>query len=107
ALDPVGRQIRLADLPYTVIGVAEKQGSFFGNSLDQFIIVPIRSPARRLIGRSRELDAVVVQSPTDDAMRVSMEAVRELMRSRHKLRATQPDDFTLETSDSALEFVRR
>jgi putative ABC transport system permease protein len=34
----------------------------------------------------------------------AMERVRQVMRGRHKLRPSQPDDFTLETSESALEF---
>jgi putative ABC transport system permease protein len=37
-------------------------------------------------------------------MREAMEATRSVMRGRHHLRPSQPDNFALETSDSALEF---
>jgi putative ABC transport system permease protein len=40
-------------------------------------------------------------------MKADMERVRELMRGRHKLRPSQRDDFTLETSESALAFWKK
>ena len=39
-LDPLNRSLKLAGLPYTVIGIAESQGSIFGISLDRFAIAP-------------------------------------------------------------------
>src|SRR5438067_8661320 len=41
-LDPVGRELKIVGLPYTVIGVIEKQGSVFGFSLDRLAIAPAR-----------------------------------------------------------------
>ena len=40
-LDPLGRQLKVAGLPYTVVGVAEPQGSIFGISMDRFVVVHI------------------------------------------------------------------
>jgi putative ABC transport system permease protein len=106
-LDPIGREIQIAGLPYTVVGVAEKQGSVFGISMDQFVIVPFKAPAHRLVNRFKVIDAIIVQSPNDAALQANMESVRAVMRQRHKLRPSQPDNFTMETSDSALEFWRK
>ena len=50
------------------------------------------------------VDAVIVQSPTEAGIADNEERVREVMRARHQLHPEQPDDFTLETSDSALAF---
>ena len=106
-LDPVGRELRIGGLPYQVIGVAEKQGSIFGISADKFVVVPYESPAHRLVNRFKVIDAIIVKSENETAMKADMEAVRELMRSRHKLRPSQRDDFTLETSESALAFWKK
>src|SRR6266513_2908683 len=38
--DPIGREVRIFDLPYRVIGVVEKQGNLFGLSLDKFAVAP-------------------------------------------------------------------
>jgi putative ABC transport system permease protein len=106
-LDPLGRELRIGGLPYQVIGVAEKQGSIFGFSADRFVVVPYESPAHRLVNRFKVIDAIIVKSENETAMKADMETVRELMRARHKLRPSQRDDFTLETSDSALAFWKK
>ena len=104
SLDPVGRELRIAGFPYTVVGVAEKQGSAFGFSFDKFLVSPHKSPMNRLVNVHGVIDAIVVQSPNETAMVDAMERVRQVMRARHKLHPGQPDNFTLETSSSALEF---
>ena len=104
-VDPIGRDLKIGDLPYTVVGVAESQGSTFGLSLDRFIIAPYETPIKRLLNRQRNvIDAVVVQAPTAQAVDGLEEQVRQVMRVRHKLRPGQKDDFSLSTSESALEF---
>jgi putative ABC transport system permease protein len=103
-LDPVGRELRVAGLPYTVVGVAEKQGSAFGISFDKFIVAPHKAPLNRLLNPHGVIDAVAVQTASQMTMLDAQERVRQVMRGRHKLRPSQPDDFVLETSDSALEF---
>jgi putative ABC transport system permease protein len=106
-LNPIGREIRIASLPYTVVGVAESQGSFMGISMDRFAVVPYSSPAHRLLNRFKVIDALIVQSPNEQVMQINMEATRAVMRSRHKLRPAQPDDFSMQTPDAALEFWRK
>ena len=63
-----------------MIGIAEKQGSAFGISLDKFAIVPYRTPAHRLVNRSRSSTASTIQSPTMQDMVSTMEVVRQTMR---------------------------
>jgi putative ABC transport system permease protein len=103
-LEPVGRTLRIQSIPYTVVGVAETQGSVFGQSLDKFIIAPQKSPLNRWVNPHGVIDQMVIQSPTEDGMKEAMEAARITMRSRHHLHPSQPDNFALETSDTALEF---
>jgi len=103
-LDPVGRQVRIQSIPYTVIGVVEKQGSAFGISLDKFLVAPEKSPLNRWVNPHGVIDQMVIQSTDEVAMKEAMEATRAVMRGRHHLHPSQRDDFTLETADSALEF---
>ena len=103
-LDPVGRVLTIRGLPYTVVGVMEKQGSAFGISFDKFIIAPHKSPLNRYVNAHGVIDAIMIQTPSREGMLATMEVVRQVMRARHHLRPNQPDDFELETSDSALEF---
>ena len=104
-VDPIGRQLKMGGLPYTVIGVAEPQGSAFGISFDNFAVAPFKAPVHRLLNRRPHvIDAIAVQSTTSAVQTEAMERVRSLMRSRHRLHPGQSDDFTVETSESALEF---
>jgi putative ABC transport system permease protein len=103
-VDAIGRELRIGDIPYQVIGVAEKQGSALGNSFDRFVIAPFRSPMRRLTNRRGVIDAVMIQAPTPEAMPDLQERVRQVMRARHQLRPAQKDDFSMQTSESALSF---
>ncbi|MEO6528877.1 MAG: ABC transporter permease [Gemmatimonadaceae bacterium] len=103
-LEPIGRQITVRGIPYTVVGLMEKQGSAFGISFDKFMVAPHKSPLNRYVNVHGVIDAVMIQTPSREGMIGAMEEVRQVMRARHHLRPSQKDDFELETSDSALEF---
>ena len=104
SLDPVNREVTIRGIPYTVVGVMEKQGSAFGISFDKFIIAPHKSALNRYVNAHGVIDAIMIQTATREGMLETMEAVRQVMRARHALRPNQKDNFELETSDSALEF---
>ena len=104
SLEPIGRELQDPGHSVHVIGVAEKQGSVFGMSIDKFLIAPDRSPLNRWVNPHGVVDQVIVQAQSDNGMREAMEATRAVMRARHHLHPSQPDNFALETSDSALEF---
>jgi putative ABC transport system permease protein len=103
-LDPLGRSLKVAGLPYTVVGVAESQGSIFGISLDRFVIAPYRSPLRHAVNRPLLIDGMKIKATGDADMVEIQETIRQVMRGRRHLRPSQPDNFTIETSESALSF---
>src|SRR5438445_246529 len=51
--DPIGREVKLFQLPYRVIGVVEKQGNLFGLSLDKCAVAPAGAPLRRYVNPAR------------------------------------------------------
>ena len=101
----VDRQVKMGGKTYTVIGVGESRGSAFGMSFDNYVFAPFRSPVHRLLNRQPHvIDGVIVQVATPGALPTAMSQVEAVMRSRHKLHGWQRNDFTLETSESALAF---
>jgi putative ABC transport system permease protein len=105
SVSPLDRDIKLGGKMYTVIGVGESLGSAFGMSFDNYLYAPFRSPVHRLMNKeAHAIDGVIVQVPSSDGLVDAQERVREVMRARHGLHGWQKDNFTLETSDSALEF---
>jgi putative ABC transport system permease protein len=104
-LDPIGRELKIKGLPYTVIGVTEAQGSALGISFDQFVVSPYKARLHRYLNqRKGVIDAITIQAPSAAAMQPIMERVRQVMRTRHRLHPSQPDNFSLQTSESALAF---
>jgi putative ABC transport system permease protein len=103
-VDPIGKTIRIAGFPFRVIGVAEKQGTVFGFSLDRFAIAPYTSPMKRVVNPGKVVGGIIVKASDDGQMRAAMDQVEALMRSRHHLRPEQDDDFHLDTQDDVLTF---
>ncbi|CAN5916000.1 ABC transporter permease [soil metagenome] len=106
-LEPVGRELVVKGLPYSVVGVMEPQGSAFGQSFDQFIIAPHTSPLNHVVNLHGVINSMIIQSPSSTGMTAMMENVREVMRVRRHLRPNQKDNFELQTSESALAFWTR
>ncbi len=101
-IDPLGKELRLAGLPFRVIGVLQKQGSTFGMSLDRQVIGPFHSDMKRVTKARRGLAGVLVQGVTNTVLQDAQEQAREVMRRRHHLHPVEPDDFVFETAETAL-----
>jgi putative ABC transport system permease protein len=101
--DPIGREIRLGQIGYEVIGVAEPQGSVFGNSRDGFVKIPLGTFEKAFGRRSRSLSILVrAVDTTAVSPEQTEEKVRVLMRIRRGLVLTNKEDnFSIVTADSA------
>ncbi|MBW7934932.1 MAG: ABC transporter permease [Gemmatimonadaceae bacterium] len=106
-LDPIGRELVVRGLPYRVVGVIARQGNLFGISLDKMVVAPYLSPLHRVTNPRGDIDGFLVQAATQVAMQDLMEDVREGLRARRHLRPAQPDNFVMETSESALVGFRK
>jgi putative ABC transport system permease protein len=102
-VDPVGKEVRIAGLPYRVIGVVAKQGNLFGLSMDKFAIMPYTAPARRYICPINILDDLQIQTANPVAMQAAMGEVEALMRTRRGLKPGQENNFHLQTAEGALD----
>ncbi len=102
-LNPLGKEIVIAGLPYRVIGVAAKRGTLFGLSLDKFAVMPFMAPARRYICPLNVLDELELKAANPDQMLTAMGEVEAIMRARRHLRPEQENNFNLENAAGALE----
>jgi len=102
--DPIGKLVKIQGLPYTVIGVVEKQGTMLGMSLDKFVVAPATSPIQRDVNPPHVVDALMVKAATIPDMNAAMDQVEGIMRARRHLRPTQDDNFALETSAAVLDW---
>ena len=105
--DPLGQIIRIKHVPFTVIGVLDRKGqSTFGQDQDDVILVPL-STAQRLISSKKvkigSVNSISIKVREPDAMKEAEEQVRSLLRQRHRLKATDPDDFWLRNLSEILQ----
>jgi putative ABC transport system permease protein len=93
--DAIGKTIRLGDVPFQVQGVLKSRGAGpGGGSLDDLILIPISTAAKRLFNRDF-LTMMIVQLKNADSADANVQAITSLLRERHHLAATQLDDFTI------------
>jgi len=103
--NPIGREIYIADLPVTVIGIMEERGENLGADLDDLAFIPFDS-ALSLFGRTAG-DQVQLRLKTVDAEAVEpvRDGIQALLRQRHRLVADQPDDFEIQTQDDLIKTI--
>jgi putative ABC transport system permease protein len=92
-LDPIGREIKVQDLPMRIVGIEERRGSMFGQSMDNHVYIPITT-FERLFGRRRGLE-LHGKSENRDRFLTTVEEARVSLRNYHKLKGNEDDDFGL------------
>ena len=110
-VDPIGKKIRIGPTEFTVVGTMGKRPNPmpFGNP-DEFAVIPVttheklyRTPTIRGI-ITRFLTITVVPIPGIPREQVVRE-VEEVMRSRHRLKLDEENDFDIVTSDAIMKIV--
>jgi len=99
--DPIGKTIRVQSHTYEVIGVAEPLGSAFGQSQDNYMILPIGT-WRKGWHTNYDWVAIFVQAPNAEMMEASKDEARMLMRAWRHLPNDAPDNFAIIGSDSIM-----
>jgi putative ABC transport system permease protein len=99
-VDPVGKVIDIENRPFEVVGVAEAQGSVFGQSQDNFALIPIETLFKMYGRRSGMTYHVAAQGP--EVMEQTKDQVRMLLRAYRHLTPGQEDTFGLFAADSIM-----
>ena len=105
AEDPLDKTLKVAGVPFRVVGVSAKKGSFFGNSLDEFVVIPLGN-YQKLFGSRQSLSLMV--KPRDPAQ-VSMarDEARTALRVTRHLGPGDDDNFGIVASDSIMDIFQQ
>ncbi len=95
--DPLGKEIRVAGAPYTIIGVGERQGKMLGQSMDNWVAVPLTAFLQQF-GAHASLDIYVDAGGGGAVMDVVSDQLRTIMRIRRHLAPEAIDTFSIDTS---------
>ena len=100
--NPIGKRIKIDGLKYRVVGVFEKQGEFFGQSRDNYAVVPIGT-FRNVFGRHRGLQiAVLTENP--DNIEDMKEELRGILRKARKVKPGEEDNFSINEQNQLTGF---
>jgi putative ABC transport system permease protein len=103
--DPIGKTISVEGNPYEVVGVAQELGSVFGNSQDNFVMIPIESYFKTY-GSRNGLRLIAKAIDQEHLMEAEDEA-RVLLRSYRHLGPGQDDNFVVFASDTFISLWQR
>jgi putative ABC transport system permease protein len=103
--DPLGETIRVKDHPCKVIGIlAPKGGSVTGQDQDDTFLMPYTA-VQKLIKGQTWLDDILCSAVSEAAILRAEQQVIELLRRRHRLAESKPDDFNLRHPTEVAQLV--
>lgn len=101
--NPVGKNIRINNQPYKVIGVIESKGqSSMGQDQDDVVIIPLTTAQERLMGITY-IRSINIQVSSADKIESVQGQVETLLRQRHHIIGDKEDDFTVRNLTSLME----
>jgi putative ABC transport system permease protein len=93
--DPIGKIVRIRNVPTKVLGVLKAKGaSMFGSDQDDMILVPYTTGMKRFAGVTM-LRVILVQAADADQINDVQSGIAALLRQRHRIQPNADDDFIL------------
>ena len=93
--DPVGQTLRVSNLPFRVVGVMARKGQDQqGRDQDDIAFAPYTTVQKKVLGSPR-VQIAYVSAVSQDATYTAQQQITDLLRQRHKLTASEGNDFTV------------
>ncbi len=96
--DPIGRQMRIDKIPFTVVGLLKEEGQgTMGQDQDDIVIAPYTTIQNRLYGHQRGYSMIMGSALSEDHILDAEIEATELLRESHKIAEGEDDDFEITT----------
>ncbi len=94
-IDPIGKSVRINNIPFTIIGALESKGAGMGGqNQDDRLIIPYTTAMKRITG-DRYLRSVNIRVGSSERMDSAQEEITALLRQRHGLSTEESNDFDI------------
>ncbi|MGB9458623.1 MAG: ABC transporter permease [Bryobacteraceae bacterium] len=103
--DPLGKTIAIEGNPYEIVGVAQALGSVFGQSQDNFVMIPIESYFKTYGARNGI--RLVAKAVDQEHLAQAQDEARVLLRSYRHLGPAQDDNFVIFASETFVTLWER
>jgi putative ABC transport system permease protein len=92
--DPIGKEIRAGQGQYQIVGVAKAQGSVFGQSEDNFILIPLGT-YRKVWLAPMDSVTLFIQAFSPEGMPAAEDEARVILRARRHVKYQDDDNFAI------------
>ncbi len=98
--NPVGKQIRIKNIPFTVIGVLARKGAnLVGQDQDDVVLMPYTTVQKRLEASAFDnIDVILVSARSDEQSPEAQREVRDLLAARHRIAPGEPPDVNIRST---------
>ena len=103
-MNPVGQTVRVDARPFKVIGVLERQPAMFGQSRDNYIVMPITTWQSMYGKYSNSVNIMVTAYNSEDYEDLIESAIGHFRKIR-KVKPTEPNDFSIFSNESLITMV--
>jgi putative ABC transport system permease protein len=105
--DPVGKTIRIKNIPFMILGVLEKKGvNLFGQDQDNSVLMPHTTVKKKLSGSTfNNVDAIFVSAKSTDMMTDTQTEIKNLLHQRHHIRKGDLDDFMVRSMSEVINVL--
>jgi putative ABC transport system permease protein len=103
--DPIGKTIRIKNIPFKVVGVLEsKGGSTMGQDQDDIVIAPYETVRKKIMGTTA-VGAILASAASNELVGRAQEEITALLRQRHRINKAigQDDDFMIRSQTEMLQ----
>ncbi len=104
--DPIGKQIRIDKVPFTVVGLLTEEGTGGMQDMDDIILAPHTTIQNRLYGRRGGYTMIMASAMDEDHILDAKMETSELLRESHKIKEGDDDDFEIMTQIELQESTR-
>ena len=103
-IDPIGKEVRVDGKPYTVIGTLKKKPDIFGETQDNYIVIPITT-YQSIYGRNHSDVDITVMANSKENYEATIEAAIGYMRTIRKVPPGQENDFEIFSNESVMNQI--
>lgn len=98
-VDPVGLTVRFNTIPMKIIGVLQSKGSnTFGQDQDDLLLAPYTTIQKRMLAVTH-VQTIYASALSETKSKQAVTEIESLLRERHKLKATDEDDFDVRSQE--------
>jgi putative ABC transport system permease protein len=98
--NPLGKMIRIKNIPFRVIGVLAKKGAnIVGEDQDNIVLLPYSTVQKRIYGASRQRVHMVMASAVSPKQSFDAQVeIEQILYQRHRIPPGQPPDFEIQNT---------